>query len=88
MITDEYELNPLKDVSSNQLAEFLKDRLHETQLHAPEQAALFSASATKNELLENHKATYAFARHGLQLPDATEEQERKGVVALGACLQL
>lgn len=99
VITDEYGSKPFEDVFSSQLAEFLTDRLHETQLHAPKHtviaasnptlsAALFSASATKNRLLESHKATYAFARQGLQLPDATEEQERKEVVALGACLQL
>jgi hypothetical protein len=98
-ITDEDGSDPFKDVFSSQLSGFLNDRLHETQLHEPKQtliaasnltlsAALFSASATKNRLLQNHKATYAFARQGLQLPDATEEQERKEVVALGACLQL
>lgn len=99
VISDEYGSKPFKDVFSSQLAEFLGDRLHETQLHTPIQtaiaasnptlsAALFSASATKNRLLENYKVTYVFARQGLQLPDATEEQERKEVVALGACLQL
>lgn len=98
-ITDEDGSDPFKDVFSSQLSGFLSDRLHETQLHEPKQtlisasnptllAALFSASAIKNRLLQNHKATYAFARQGLQLPDAAEEQERKEVVALGACLQL
>jgi hypothetical protein len=98
-ITDEDGSGPFKDIFISRLAEFLNDYLQETQLHAPKRtaiaasnltllAALFSASATKNRLLERHKGTYAFARQGLQLPDAIEEQERKEVVALGACLQL
>ena len=99
--TDEHESNSFEDVFTWQLAEFIGDRLHETQLHVPKQTvisasnptlsvALFSASAIKNQLLylESDPGTYAFARQGLQLPGANIEQERKEVVALGACLQL
>ena len=98
VITGEYGTNPLTDLLSMQLGDFLNDHLHESQLHTPKRteiaasnltlsAALFSASAVKNRLLGG-SGTCAFARQGLQLPDAREEQERKEVVALGACLQL
>ncbi|TFK35541.1 hypothetical protein BDQ12DRAFT_714597 [Crucibulum laeve] len=81
------------------LADYLKDALHETHLHEPKQteitptnptlaAALFSASAIKNGLLKDTKASYHFLRQGLQLKDEPIEQEREAVVALGACLQL
>lgn len=98
VITGVYGSNPFTDLFSMQLSEDLNDHLHETQLHTPKRteiaasnltlsAALFSASAVKNQLLGSN-GTYAFARQGLQLPDAREELERKEVVALGACLQL
>jgi hypothetical protein len=54
-------------------------------------AALFSASAVKNGLLDE-SFIYAFTRDGLQLsPSETFEDDRKGVAAIravGACLQL
>jgi len=92
--------DPFEDVCCWTLGEFLSDLLHETQLHVPKQtvisasnptlsAALFSASAIKNGLhCVTGSATYAFARQGLQLPKADEEEERKEVLALGVCLQL
>ena len=61
------------------LAEFFNDILHENQLHVPEQtmittnsvpwAALFSASA-EIQLIISNPGMYAFARQGLQFPDA------------------
>lgn len=101
MVTSDGEVSdPFEDVCSWTLGEFLSDLLHETQLHVPKQtvisasnptlaAALFSASAIKNGLdCVTGSATYAFAREGLQLPEADEEEERKEVLALGVCLQL
>ena len=101
MVTSDGEVSdPFEDVCSWTLGEFLSDLLHETQLHVPKQtvisasnptlaAALFSASAIKNGLdCVTGSATYAFARQGLQLPEADEEEERKEVVAFGTCLQL
>jgi hypothetical protein len=93
-----YNNYPFGDVFVIHLSELLSDALHETQLHVPKQtvvspqntvlaAALFSASAIQHELL-NSNHIYAFARQGLRLPDATIEEERKEVVAIGACLQL
>ncbi len=101
VINDEdagYNDYPFDHVFVIRLSELLSDTLHETQLHVPKQtvvspqntvlaAALFSASAIQHELL-NSNHIYAFARQGLQLPDATIEEERKEVVAIGACLQL
>ncbi|TFK35551.1 hypothetical protein BDQ12DRAFT_725839 [Crucibulum laeve] len=80
------------------LADYLKDYLYETQLHKPKEteitptnptlaAALFSASAIKNGLLINTKASYHFLRQGLQLSGPVN-QKREVVLALGACLQL
>ena len=102
VITDQYKSDSsFEDDFTWRLAEFLGSRLHETQLHVPKEtviaasnptlsAALFSASAIKNRLLylEGDSGTYAFARQGLQLPDAREEQKRQEVVSLGTCLQL
>jgi len=101
VINDEdagYNDDPFDRVFVIQLSGFLGDALHETQLHASKQtvvslqntvlaAALFSACAVKLELL-NSSHIYAFTRQGLQLHDATIEDERKEVVAIGACLQL
>ena len=54
-------------------------------------AALFSASAVKNGLL-NDDFIHAFTRYGLQLPASEtfgDEREEAAVIgALGACLQL
>ena len=92
--------DPFEDVCIWTLCEHLSDLLHETQLHVPKQtvisagnptlsAALFSASAIKNRLdCVGGSSTLAFVRQGLQLPKAEEEEERKEVLALGACLQL
>ncbi|KAF8159673.1 hypothetical protein B0H34DRAFT_673993 [Crassisporium funariophilum] len=90
---------PFADVFKNVLADRLKDTIHETQLHVPKHteisptnptlsAALFSGSVIKNQALEGTSASYAFARQGLQLPDADRESDREETVALGACLQL
>ena len=95
-ITEDDESDPFKDVLSGSLSEYLGDRLHGTEQSKQTvlSVALLSACATKNRLLdfENDSASYAFARMGLQLPDSDairiKSQERKEIVALGACLQL
>ncbi|KAF8910633.1 hypothetical protein CPB84DRAFT_1743464 [Gymnopilus junonius] len=99
--TDEdagYIDTPFNTVFQIDLAENLSNALHETQLHKPKQtsiipqntvlsSAIFAGSALRNGLLSSN-AIYAFVGQGLQLPEATIEQERKEVVAIGACLLL
>jgi len=99
--TDEeagYIDTPFNTIFQTDLAEHLSNALHETQLHKPKQtdviprntvlsSALLAGSALRNGLLSS-KAIYAFAGQGLQLSGATIEEERKEVVAIGACLLL
>jgi len=96
---DDGNRSTLRYVFTLHLAEFLKDALHETALHARNHnevessnpclaAALFSACAIKHGLLEYNKSSYAFTRQGLQLPDSDQERGTEQVVAIGACLHL
>jgi hypothetical protein len=101
IITDEdagYTNESFDAIFLSQLSDFLGNALHETQLHIPKQgmvaptntvlaSAVFSAEAAKHGLIPG-RAVYSFARQGLQLPDAMFEEDRKEIVAIGACLQL